>query len=66
MIQGFSIRKSAEITDVCVKTSYYMRHKILDAINNHMKLSNLNGGVAELDETFLALSFKGNHKKSGF
>jgi len=66
MIQGFSIRKSAEIADVCVKTSFYMRHKILDAINEHMERSNLDGGVAELDETFLALSFKGNHKKSGF
>jgi transposase-like protein len=43
-----------------------MRHKILYAINNHMNRATLNGGVSELDETFLALSFKGNHKKSGF
>jgi len=65
MVQGFSIRKSAEISDVCVKTSFYMRHKILDAISKHMDRANV-GGIAELDETFLAESFKGNHKKSGF
>jgi len=66
MLRGLSIRKSAEIADVCVKTSFYMRHKILGAINKCMERSNLDGGIAELDETFLTLSFKGNHKKSGF
>lgn len=65
MIQGFSIRKSAEIVGVCVKTSFYMRHKILDAISLHVKNDNVSG-IIEMDETFLAESFKGNHKKSGF
>lgn len=31
MINGYSIRKSTEIAEVCVKTSFYMRHKILEA-----------------------------------
>lgn len=66
MVQGFSIRKSAEIADVCVKTSFYVRHKILNAISEYMERTPLDGGVVELDETFLAFSFKGNHKKSGF
>lgn len=65
MIQGYSIRKCAEIVDVCVKTSFYMRHKILDALNEYMDRGNISG-AAEMDETFLAESFKGNHKKSGF
>ena len=32
MILGFSIRRAAEHIEVCVKTSFYMRHRILDAI----------------------------------
>lgn len=65
MIQGLSIRKCAEIIEVSVRTSFYMRHKILDAINSHMDRGNISG-IAEMDETFLAESYKGNHKKSGF
>jgi len=65
MIQGLSIRKSAEITDVCVKTSFYMRHRILCSINEFMGRGVVSGNV-EMDETFLAESFKGNHVKSGF
>jgi transposase-like protein len=65
MINGFSIRKSAEIAEVCVKTSFYMRHKILDSLNEFMNRGNVSG-IVEMDETFLAESFKGNHKKSGF
>ena len=62
---GYSIRKSAEIVEVGVKTSFYMRHKILDCIGTFMGTGDVDG-VVEMDETFLAESFKGNHKKSGF
>ena len=65
MINGLSIRKSAENINVCVKTAFYMRHKILDAINAFMQ-KNCVSGLVEMDETFIAESFKGNHKKSGF
>ncbi len=63
MIMGYSIRKSAEIVGVCVKTSFYMRHKLLDAVRNNMGIGKLEG-IVEMDETFFAESFKGNHKKS--
>lgn len=63
MIMGYSIRKSAEIVDVCVKTSFFMRHKLLDAIRTYMGMGKLEG-IVEMDETFFAESFKGNHKKS--
>ncbi len=65
MVLGYSIRKSARIIEVCVKTSFYMRHKILDCIRNYMGIWDVDG-VVEMDETFVAESFKGNHKKSGF
>lgn len=65
MIGGFSIRKCAEIVDVCVKTSFYMRHRILDAIRLYLGMGHLEG-IVEMDETFFAESFKGGHQKSGF
>lgn len=65
MVMGSSIRKSAEIIEVCVKTSFYMRHKILDCIGTFMGTGDVDG-IVEMDETFLAESFKGNHIKSGF
>ena len=30
LIAGYSIRKSAKVVGVCVKKSFYMRHKLLD------------------------------------
>lgn len=65
MILGLSIRKNAKNIDVCVKTSFYMRHKILDCIREFMGIGDVDG-VVEMDETFIPLSYKGNHKKSGF
>ena len=32
MILDLSIRHAAEHIEVCVKTSFYMRHRLLDAI----------------------------------
>lgn len=65
MVVGYSIRKCADIVDISVKTSFYMRHKILDAVRMFMGIGNVEG-VVEMDETFVAESFKGNHMKSGF
>lgn len=65
MILGYSIRKCSDIIGVCVKTSFYMRHKILDAIRMFMGIGSVEG-IVEMDETFVAESFKGNHRKSGF
>lgn len=65
MISGNSIRKSAKTVGVCVKTSFYMRHKLLDCIRAYIGTGAVEG-IVELDETFVAESFKGNHKKSGF
>jgi len=64
MVNGKTLEVSAQIVGVCLKTSFYMRHKILDALACIER--DTVGGIVEMDETFLHESFKGNHKKSGF
>lgn len=65
MLLGLSIRKCAAHVEVSVKTSFYMRHKLLDCIREYMGIGKVRG-IIEIDETFQAYSYKGNHKKSGF
>ena len=65
MVLGLSIRRCAEHINVCVKTSFYMRQRILDALRLALGMGHLEG-VIEMDETFFAESFKGGHQKSGF
>ena len=61
MINKFSLRKSAEICNINLHTAFDWRHKILDALQNMQEEITLKG-VVESDETFFALSFKGNKK----
>ncbi len=61
MIEKKSIRKCAEVCQVSVPTSFFWRHKILDALQNMMAGIQLNG-VIEADETFTAVSCKGRRK----
>lgn len=65
MILGFSIRRVAVQIGVCVKTSFYMRHRILDSIRPYMVMGHLEG-VVEMDETYIAETVEGNRVKSGF
>ncbi|MBR3665524.1 MAG: IS1595 family transposase [Desulfovibrio sp.] len=62
MIEKKSIRKCARICDISIPTSFLWRHKILDALQNMMNEVKLNG-VVEADETFTAISYKGNETK---
>ena len=63
MVEGRTLEKSAEIVGVCLKTSFYMRHKILNALD--CVQTDTVSGIVEMDETFVAESFKGNHRKGG-
>lgn len=67
MMNGFSVRKTAELCKISTKTAFIWRHKILDALQN-MADSVVLDGLVEADETFFHLSYKGNHKhsKTGF
>ena len=58
MIAGYSIRKSAEIVEINIATSFFWRHKILDCIRAFFGVGSVEG-VIEADEVFFAESFKG-------
>ena len=63
MMQGMTIRESAYECHITKNNSFYLRHKILDALQemqNSVKLE----GIVEADETYFPISFKGNHSKS--
>ena len=63
MLNGLSVRKTAEICGIHRNTAFVWRHKILDALQN-MAEDVVLDGIVEADETFFALSYKGNHKTS--
>ena len=65
MMQGLSLRKTAEECHISKNTAFYWRHKILDALQNMADSVTLNG-IVEADETFFAISYKGNHTRSKF
>lgn len=58
MVNGYSIRKSAEIVEINIATSFFWRHKILDCINTFLGKGYVDD-VVEADEVFFAKSFKG-------
>lgn len=64
-VDCLSLRKCAEKVGVCLKTSYFMRHRILECLkqNQNQFIVNKNN-KGQLDETYLRENFKGNHTKS--
>jgi len=58
MTRQLSIKKSAEICGISIRTSFMWRHKILDALRNSDKTELK--GVIEADEAFFRVSYKGN------
>ena len=63
MVNGYTIRQCAEIVEINIVTAFFWRHKIIDAIRKFVGYGSLEC-VIELDETYFALSYKGNHSKS--
>ncbi len=63
MMQGMSIRKTAEVCGIHRNTAFYWRHKILDAFQSMAEAVELDG-IVEMDETFFPISYKGNHSNS--
>lgn len=63
MLQGYSLRKISAELNICLKTSFDWRHKILNSLSQEgdIKLS----GVVEADETFFLYSEKGNKNLDG-
>ena len=62
MIDKLPLRKTAQICGIHLKTAFYWRHKILDALQNMMSEVQLNG-IVEADETYTAISYKGQKNR---
>lgn len=58
------IRKTAEICEIHRNTAFNWRHKILDALQD-IEDNVVLDGIVEADETFFAISYKGNHSNGG-
>lgn len=63
LLDGASLQKCAEACNIDVKTAFVWRHKILSVLKNDQN-DRVLGGVVEADETYPAISYKGNHKNS--
>jgi transposase-like protein len=58
-LTGYSIRKCAELTEICIQTSFDWRHKILSAFNKQQE-DVLLSGICESDDIFFTYSKKGS------
>lgn len=63
MVNKLTLRTAAAECGMAVSTAFAWRHKILDALQNMGNDATLSG-IAESDDTYFPVSFKGNHKKS--
>lgn len=63
MVNELPIRAAAAECGMADSTSFAWRHKILDALQNMGDGVTLSG-IAESDDTYFPVSFKGNHDKS--
>ena len=61
MSEGLSLDKTAERCGITHATAFVWRHKVLDAIGEAQKCTELTG-IAEADEAFLPVSYKGDKK----
>ena len=63
LLMGTSLTKSAEICGISVQTAFIWRHKILSVLQKDQNNRVMNG-IVEVDDMFISISYKGNHKKS--
>ena len=65
MVDKLSLQASANKVGVGLKTSFFMRHRILECMKKYIGDFRVGkGNKADFDECFVRESFKGNHKKS--
>ena len=65
MKHHLSLRESAKECGISLRTSFQLRHRILDILTASQPTA-AQDGIVEADETYLDLSFKGNHTADGF
>ena len=63
LLNGSSLRKSAQFCGISLPTAFYWRHKILDALRKKLdQMGSKLKGIVESDETYFRLSFKGSRR----
>lgn len=65
MKHRLSLRESAKECGISLRTSFQLQHRILDTLTASQPTA-AQDGIVEADETYLDLSFKGNHTADGF
>ena len=65
MMHGMTVRATAYECRISKNAAFFLRHKILDALQEMQSKVKLDG-IVEADETFFRISFKGNHSRSQF
>ena len=65
MMHGMTVRATAYECRISKNAVFFIRHKILDALQEMQTKVKLDG-IVEADETFFRISFKGNHSRSQF
>lgn len=63
MLEGGSIAKCAKECHISAQTAFVWRHKILNALTAKSFSESYNG-LIEMDEMYVRISYKGNHKNS--
>jgi len=63
LLKGASLEECAFQCGISVRTAFIWRHKILSVLQKDQD-NRIMGGIVEADETFIPVSYKGNHKKS--
>ena len=58
MLNGYSIRKCAEIVEINIATSFFLRHKLFNCISEFLGVCSVDG-IIEANEVFFAYSYQG-------
>lgn len=66
-VDRLSLRECSARCGVSLKTAWFMRHRVMEALWRHIPSFEVRKGCgAELDETFFRENFKGNHTRGSF
>ena len=65
MVDALSLRAAADKVGVCLKTSFFMRHRICECMATMLPAFEAGEGCSvEVDETHVRASYTGNHRRS--
>lgn len=63
LLKGCTLKECAVQCHISVRTAFIWRHKVLNALRKDQSVRVM-AGIVEIDEMYVSISYKGNHKKS--